>query len=149
MPAFTDKDLSLSEDELRKIIKNRSFEEEIKKRVFVFLNIVSSLKIDAIIKEKIKGVKYFLSKNADVLAADFFVDQVGVNFLKYAEEIYSKDTDILLAAVSKDPEVKEKFSDLLKSVLVTRGTLSPEEMVALYKVVTEIVDITGTALMTN
>ena len=142
-------DFSLPEQTLSSIIKNNRSEQEIKNRVIHFLNVVSTFKIDNIIKEKIKTVRYFITKNSDALSPNFFVDEVGIQLLKYAEEIYSKDPEKLLKAVSKNDDVKEKFFDLFESILETRKGLKDDDLIELYKIITEVVDITGMTLATR
>lgn len=146
--------LSLSDQELLDICKNKSADSKIKELVKQFLRIASGLKLgndngSKIIRDQLETARKVLSSHGDAFADGYFLHEVGNRLFMFAEEIYSQDPEKLIVSVRKRKEsiMTQEFFSLFESIVGIHKSLKEAELLEIYRILIGIVDITGVATM--
>lgn len=152
MPAITNDDFMMSEDQLRDIIKRGAADSEILSRTRSILNTCLSLTPSGhegvVLRDHIKKANGFLSKYGGALGNGFVVENIGKKFLEYAEEIYSCDPEIMIARIKTEKEVIDQFVSVFETCVETyRNMGDTSKLIPLYKYATEICEITGFSIL--
>jgi len=152
MPAITNKDFSLSESALIGIINQRNVDKEIVNRLRAILNVCMGIAPDGeegiLIRDKIREGQSFLAKLGNAVAAGYIVDNVGKKFLEYSEEIYSCDPDKMIERVKTEKDVPNNFVKIIETCISIYEKIADKgRVVEVYRLATEICDITAFALM--
>jgi len=149
-------DFSLPDDFIFACAKDHvKAERELYRKLIDLLSAVSNIKMTgpngAMLAQKIKDARRFLALNKDNMQDGFLINEIGMHLFRFSKEIYERDADnffknyrtILRDEISGNAEI----SQVIDAVSVVYKTISEEELMYIFKILTHIVDIVGASTM--
>jgi hypothetical protein len=145
-------DFTLPDEFILKCAKDHDqAEKELYRKFIELLTTLQNLKMPAqhskIILQKIKDARQFLVLNKNNLRDGYLIDEVGMRLYKYSTEIYDRDADKFFREYKQSlgNEIKEnaEVGDVIEMIANIYKKLSKDEIAAVFKCLTHIVEIVG------
>lgn len=152
MSKYDKEDFSLPDDFIMECAKDHiKAEKELYRKFIELLTIVGNMKMPAqyskVLLQKVKDARSFLVSYRDSLPDGYLIEKIGMRLFAFSSEIYERNPEKFFKNYKQSlgKEIKEnaEVGDVIEMVGNTYKKLSEDEIAAVFKCLTHIIDIVG------